>query len=274
VREELAALEKNAPGTVANVAETIRGTLELEQVLASRHRIELSMEGTQPDLAAAIHPSALRQVLVAVINTLIKHTSSGRIAIAAECTKARVFITVTGPAALTDKPSGSDLIQEILASHGGSIEIRTSDGLLSFRLELPRAEQITVLVVDDNLDLAHFYQRFLAGTRYRIVHVAQGQRVLETVETVAPDIIVLDVMLADIDGWEVLTYLHEHSATRSVPVIVCSVSREEELALALGATLYLPKPVRRAQFVQALDRALALVASPDRTSLKSSGQTP
>ena len=67
--------------------------------------------------------------------------------------------------------------------------------------------------------------------------------------------IVLDVMLPDpaIDGWELLAQLHEHPETRSIPVIICSVIRERQLALSLGAASYLPKPVRRKDFIEALD---------------------
>jgi CheY-like chemotaxis protein len=115
-----------------------------------------------------------------------------------------------------------------------------------------------VLVVDDNVDLVHFYRRYAAGTRYHIVHLSQGTGVLEAVESVTPDIIVLDVMLPDVDGWDLLVQLHEHPATRPIPVVVCSVVREEELALSLGASVYLPKPVRRREFIGALDQAVNL----------------
>jgi CheY-like chemotaxis protein len=97
------------------------------------------------------------------------------------------------------------------------------------------------------------------GTRYHIKHVPEGGRVFEAVRAFSPDIIVLDVMLPDADGWEVLAHLHEHSATRFVPVIVCSVVREEELALALGAALYLSKPIQRDQFIEALDQVVRQV---------------
>jgi two-component system sensor histidine kinase/response regulator len=126
-------------------------------------------------------------------------------------------------------------------------------------IRLPRAASYKVLVVDDNPDLMHFYQRYVQGTRYQIVSLREGARVFETIQTVAPDVIVLDVMLPDADGWELLSHLHNHPTARSIPVIVCSVVREEELALALGAKLYVPKPVRRQEFIQALDRAMGQV---------------
>lgn len=113
-----------------------------------------------------------------------------------------------------------------------------------------------MLVVDDNHDLVHFYRRYTERTRYAISHVGLGQQVFERLAEINPDIVVLDVMLPDIDGWEVLTRLHENSATSALPVIVCSVIRQKELAIALGATAYLPKPVRRQEFLLALDDAM------------------
>ncbi len=73
--------------------------------------------------------------------------------------------------------------------------------------------------------------------------------------------IVLDIMLPDIDGWELLTNLHEYPGTRAIPVIICSVVKQEELAEALGAALYVAKPVMRKQFIEALDTVFNLVLS-------------
>ena len=257
VRKELASLQKSAPGTMADVGETIRGVVEIESTLTSRHGVSLEVEVLEPNLVAAIHPSALRQILITAIGKLVQNMSSGQIALRAEREEGQIKITITGCPAEAYRPLDGNLIQEILTTQGGSVQIGIDDDRISFQVELPSGEEITILIVDDNLDLVHFYRRYTAGTRYHIVHAAHGQRVFETIETCAPDIIVLDVMLPDVDGWELLAHLREHPATRSIPVIVCSVIRERELALALGATLYLPKPVRRQQFIQALEQALS-----------------
>jgi CheY-like chemotaxis protein len=91
------------------------------------------------------------------------------------------------------------------------------------------------------------------------------------IEAIPPDVIVLDVMLPDVDGWNLLLDLHEHPATRSIPVIVCSVVREENLAMSLGAALYLSKPVSPRQFIRALDQVLGQsqenMAPANRTTL-------
>jgi len=106
------------------------------------------------------------------------------------------------------------------------------------------------------------YRSYVEGTRYRIVHLSQVAQLLPTVEIHEPDVIVLDIMLPEpeTDGWELLVGLHDHAATKSVPVVVCSVVREERLALDLGAAVYVPKPVRRTQFVAALDEAISQAA--------------
>jgi len=72
---------------------------------------------------------------------------------------------------------------------------------------------------------------------------------------------VLDVMLPDIDGWELLTQVHAHPRGREIPVIVCTVVREQELALSLGAAVFVDKPIRRREFIEALETAISRAAT-------------
>jgi len=261
VRQELAVLQKSAPGSVADVAETIRGIVELVRPLTSARGAGLELGAVEPGLVATIHPSELRQVLVATISRLARNMSSGSIELCAAQEGGRVKITVTGDPVIIAGVPGNYLTDEVLARLGGSIQLQVADRRISFHVDLPTACRVTVLVVDDNADLVHFYKRYVLETRYSIVTATEGQRVFEIVEAAAPDIVVLDVMLPDVDGWELLAHLRQHPLTRLIPVIVCSVVREEELSLALGAALYVPKPVRRAQFLQALDQVLNQAAA-------------
>ena len=281
VRQELAALQKSAPGTVADVAEAVQGVVELESALGTRHKrcattsrqgVRLQAEPVPPDLYAAIHPSALRQILIAAIEELAQH-AAGQIVLRAGRTEERVTLSIAGHLAAAEGPLQDELIHEIVAAQGGSARIDMAEERIVFYVELPRVDKATVLVIDDNMDLVHFYRRYTAGTRYHIVHAAQGRRVLETIAATAPDLIVLDVMLPDVDGWELLVHLHEHPASRDIPIIVCSVVREQDLALALGATLYLAKPVHRQEFIQALDQALGQTVTRTTTARASSVAT-
>jgi CheY-like chemotaxis protein len=261
VKEELAALQRSAPGTVTEAGEALRSALELGRTLARRRDVELRLGGAPAGLVAAVHPSALRQLLLAALTRLSQRMAGGSItgSVQAAGEQVRILLTSQPASPLADADTG--LLQELVAAEGGSLDVQPRADCLTLSINLPCVEEVLVLVVDDNLDLVHFYERYTAGTRYRIRHLSEPRRALDVVQTLLPDIIVLDIMLPDIDGWELLASLHEHPASRAIPVVICSVVREEELALALGAALYLPKPVRRAEFLEALERA-ARAATP------------
>jgi CheY-like chemotaxis protein len=209
----------------------------------------------QPDLIAAIHPSVLRQMLITTVGSLARYTSTKEITIYAGLEDGDVKITTTSPVAAEEGLREGELIQDILTPEDVSVEACVDANHVFLWTKVPPVGKVTVLVVEDNPDMVHFYRRATTGTRYRIVHITQD--VFETIKATAPDIVVLDVMLPDIDGWKLLMRLHEDPATRSIPIIICSVVREEGLALSLGAALHLSKPVRPREFIQALEKVLA-----------------
>ncbi len=265
LKQELLSLQKSAPGSLADVEATIVSVVALVSPITAKRGVSIQVGQLQRGVMASIHPSGLRQLLVHSITEWSRLLPSGQIELGAEQVGDQVQITLTGQGQTVGTLPDDALIHELLDMYGGSAELRAEGNRLSLDIRLPLAARIKVLVVDDNPDLIHFYQRYVQGTRYQIVPLAEGARTLETIEATRPNVIVLDVMLPDIDGWELLTHLREHPATRSLPIIICSVVREEELALALGATRYIAKPVRRQEFVQALDQVLDAAGSRGRS---------
>jgi CheY-like chemotaxis protein len=253
IKEDLASLRSDTPAAVAQVEGAIQSAVKLQSLLTRRHEATLSLGPIQPGLVVTMHPAALRQVLLAAIGQLLRNAAPGRITIGAEQVDSRVEIRLDGPhAPELDLPAGA-FIREVVAAQGGSFEALAGSERITLLLRLPSAGPVPVLIVDDNPGMVHFYRRCVRGTRYT-VRSADGAHLLEAVAEAPPAIIILDMMLPDVDGWELLTDLHAHPLTRSIPVIVCSVVREEELALILGAKIYLRKPVRPQQFIQALDQ--------------------
>jgi CheY-like chemotaxis protein len=259
VKEELASLRQTTPDVMANVSASLAGAVNVGQILASKHGSTLTVAPVDSTLTTTIHPSVLRQVFITAIEKLVQHITAGEITLQAEkkSNSARIKVVITGRPAITGPLPSSEFIEESLSAQGGEVQVQAAEDHFVFELDLPAADKkITVLVVDDNADLVNFYRHYTTRTQYQIIHLAEGRRIFETIASSPPDIIVLDVMLPDVDGWELLTTLHEHPATRTIPVIVCSVVKRQELASALGAALYLPKPVRRQQFIQALEQVL------------------
>lgn len=99
-----------------------------------------------------------------------------------------------------------------------------------------------VLIVDDEQQIRRFLRISLASQGYEVIEAESGEQALAAVYVQAPDVVLLDLGLPDLDGQEVLQSIREQSA---VPVIVVSVrEREEEKVLALdnGANDYVTKP--------------------------------
>ncbi|MBI2939336.1 MAG: response regulator [Chloroflexi bacterium] len=91
---------------------------------------------------------------------------------------------------------------------------------------------------------------------YQFRGARQPEEALGQAEEVAFAAIVLDVMLPGIDGWELLGRFREHPRTQNVPVVVCTILPQEQLALTLGAAAFIRKPVTRQALLSALDRHL------------------
>ncbi len=100
-----------------------------------------------------------------------------------------------------------------------------------------------VLVVEDDPLAAELLIRQLDRAGFRSEIVSKGSEVVAKAAAMQPAVITLDVLLPDLDGWEVLARLKHQEATRAIPVVVISVVDNPELGLALGAMDYFVKPV-------------------------------
>jgi CheY-like chemotaxis protein/signal transduction histidine kinase len=110
----------------------------------------------------------------------------------------------------------------------------------------------TVLVIDDNAGLVELLQRYLTDQACRVVAAADGQDGLQMAQEMPPDAIVLDIMMPGMHGWDVLQRLRMHPKTADIPVIICSVINDPDLAHSLGASLILAKPISRSDVLTAL----------------------
>jgi signal transduction histidine kinase/CheY-like chemotaxis protein len=112
------------------------------------------------------------------------------------------------------------------------------------------------LVIEDDPTAAEQLVRYLTGLGLSSGVHPRGEEVLTAVLREQPDIILLDLLLPDGDGWQVLARLREHPQTRTIPVAVVSVVDEPEKSFALGASAHFTKPVSRDQLAAFLRRPL------------------
>ena len=259
VKQELALLQESGAPGVCDLGQVLRGVLPVAQLQAGKKGIRLVFESNAPELSVAIHPTALRQVFLISIRRIVQQMNRGSLLISARQESGDIVIELAPSFPLAQLAPRDRLVDEILTASGGEVAWVTESGRSRLAIRVPAAQQWTVLVVDDNPDLVHLYRRYASQTPYRIVHTAVGDEVFASIAEWDVDIVVLDVMLPDTDGWDLLTRLRQLPETRHIPVIVSTVLREQELASALGAQEYLVKPVRRQDFVAALDRVSSRV---------------
>jgi len=108
-----------------------------------------------------------------------------------------------------------------------------------------KPEQKTILVVDDEPEVVTLIAGFLSAQGYNVITALSGREALELAKSHHPYAITLDIIMPDMDGWEVLERLKKDPDTATIPVIVVSVTDDRQTGFALGAVGYITKPVNR-----------------------------
>ena len=252
-RQELAALSATDPEATSQVAEIIAEVLADDLTLAHAPECHVDIGFVQRGLESPIHPIALRQMLIMALRRLARHVVVPRITIYARSEEGQARVTLSGIIDPGGPPSEPDLFRDIVAPETVSLDLHQEGEALFLSLWLPATGVIRVLAVDDNADMVQFYRRCTAGSRYQILQAGSARAMFEMIESSEPDLVLLDVMLPDEDGWHVLMRLHQNPETQDIPVVVSTVIRERELALSLGAAAFLSKPIAPSHFIETLD---------------------
>src|SRR5207248_8682115 len=111
-----------------------------------------------------------------------------------------------------------------------------------------------VLVVEDDPAAAELLTRQLTNAGYRTEVARSGNDALERARRLKPAAITLDIIMPELDGWEVITRLKSDEAASGIPIVVVSVVDNPELGMALGAIDYFVKPVNSSALVERLSR--------------------
>ncbi|MFK5969135.1 MAG: response regulator [Candidatus Marithrix sp.] len=109
-----------------------------------------------------------------------------------------------------------------------------------------------LLVIDDDETVRKLLDAYLSKIGYRVVGAASGPEGLELAKKLHPDAITLDVMMPGMDGWEVLSELKADSTLSHIPVIMLTMTEDQDIGYSLGAAEYLTKPISRTQLIEVL----------------------
>lgn len=263
-RDELEWLHQSIPSELVDVAELLQAVLKLADPLVRKQgvRIRSELEAYLPK--ALVQLTCVRQVLLTMLSAAIERVPGGQVHVQAKSQGRNIFVSMqseacqAGPVAPLNYDVGKmEIAQQLIGLSGGSLAVipgERAECLLSITLTLPTSQQVRVLVIDDNADTLQMLQRYAVGTHYHILGTRDAEEALTLAEKIVPHVVLLDIMLPRVDGWELLGRLRVHPKTHDIPVIVCTILQEQELALALGAAEFIRKPVSRNSLLMALGR--------------------
>jgi CheY-like chemotaxis protein len=268
--DELMHLSLLPAGEACDLGQLIPAVLKTAQPLLIARDVEV-----EEDLPAALprvsaSPAVVRQMLLNLVMLAATAVPGGQVTIAAAAEGDRVIVHVAATAeggravaAGADAAETLAVTQDLAKLVAGAVAIDHSNpALLRSLLALPAVPEARLLAIDDNVDTLRLIERCLQDSPYSVTGVSDPHAAVRVAESLAPRFILLDIMLPEIDGWELLGRLREHPRLGNVPVIVCTFLPQEQLAATVGAAAFLRKPITRESLLAVLDR-LAQGSAPE-----------
>jgi DNA-binding response OmpR family regulator len=119
--------------------------------------------------------------------------------------------------------------------------------------------QKTVMIIEDEPDAAEMFAEMMRVNGFRVIKMFSSAPAIPIISQEKPDLILLDVMMPDISGLEVLRFMRREPALSTIPVIVISAKSmpsDIKIGLDAGASMYLTKPVGFLDLKQAVEQVL------------------
>jgi CheY-like chemotaxis protein/anti-sigma regulatory factor (Ser/Thr protein kinase) len=281
------------------VASALEYTLAMVRERAARHAITVTVDVGDDVGTVDVDELRFKQVVLNLLSNAVKFTpDGGSVSVRAyrEGTELMVTVTDTGIGVPPEDQErifesfqqgrrgapkeegtglGLTLSRRIVGLFGGRMWLESTPGVGStFGFSIPgvferqqevaspgRGQLPAVVLVDDDRASLDLLSAYLDGSPARVLRARDGVEALELVRKVVPAAVVLDIKLPRLDGWQVLTELKADPVTAAIPVVIASVVDDRSRGLSLGADVYLLKPIRRDELVDALERVGALGGS-------------
>mgnify|MGYP005850822199 CR=1 FL=1 len=252
---ELQAATHSTDGMI-DLNDVARSLLDILREATSDHGVVLEESIEDSPCIVSGSRTGIRQLIITLVGYVLGGAHSGRLEIHTDQTGREALLCVahegdsTGPE-LPGPENRLDVARQLLVPLGGSLSTDLAPHRTAVTVRLPLCSK-TLLVIDDNPDMVHLVRRLVAPKRYTVLGADSVQEGLHVARSARPEAILLDLMLPEQDGWDALQALRHDPATRGIPVLVCSVLDERQLALALGAVEFVRKPLTRPALLEAL----------------------
>jgi len=239
VQAEVSRLEGEI--SAVDINGVLRSALKAVERLADQKELELIVHLPDDPITISTNPTVAQQIFISLLSQGVQNTEQNTLQI--------TLSPVRDGARLTLAQSGlviPPVVDQLVKSLGWHL---SSDDQVILRTG---KQNPTILIIDDNEGLIELLERYVSSETYQVLSALTGEEGLKLARQLQPDAIVMDLMMPGMDGWELLQYLRTDADTRTIPVIICSVINDPELAYSLGASLCIAKPVNKETILQAL----------------------
>ena len=269
-REKALRLVQDGRRQVVALSDVVTSAVETVRPLFEQQGRSLLLEACTDLPSTCGDPAVLHQI---VVNALL----GGLEAAAGQALRLRVTTqgdkTIWRVTGLSREIAARDLLalgpvalsRELAASGLGELSVsRDPRGAPVLTLSIPCIAPRTILVIDDDADARQLLSRMLGVHGFVVREGHSGEAVQAALATEAPDLILLDVLMPQQDGWKLLQQLKTQENTAPIPVIICSVLGQADLATALGAAAVVQKPISEEMLIQTVEQVLAPARSAPR----------
>ena len=257
--------------------------VEQWQETSPNHDITLAPPDTWPNIRA--DPDRLKQILNNLLSNAVKYSPQGgavTVSVRRNLTNLLVSVADQGIGMTLDEQQylfekfwradagrlavegtglGMVIVKHLIEAHGGKIWVTSQRGkgtTINFTLPLVNGVS-TILIIEDDAQILELEENLLQAAGYHVITAQSGREGLALAMSEYPDLIILDLMLPEIEGEDVLHKLKNTPTTKNIPVVVVSAKAalfNIEYTFTLGAADFLTKPFDYDEFIGRIKIAL------------------
>lgn len=249
-----------ASDRLADLCQIVRGVTELLHSVASDGGVSLREQLPVGRVLVPGDRTDLRHVMITLVGYILGAAAAGQLVLACQDEDGLVTLRMSYRGHVTlerlhnpEALERTTVAQQLLKPLGGSLGIEKGANEICLTVTL-RSRRRLLLLIDDHPDEVWFIKRLIADQDHTVLTAGNVSDGLALARKSRPDLILLDIMMPEQDGWDALQALKHDPTTQGIPVLVCTVLAESQLAMALGASEFIRKPLTRPRLLEALAR--------------------
>jgi CheY-like chemotaxis protein len=229
-----------------DIRTVLQDALKATAPLAQKREVSIEFDPPREVVIVSVETAVSQQIFASLFSRVISIAQKDSLTLRLNQRQDQVVVTLGYlPESEANPVIIDEVIEQFVQRLGWTIrQEQVVNGRSAIVLNLT-GQGALILVIDDNEGLVELLDRYLTGHDCRVITATNGLEGLQLAQELIPDAIILDVMMPGTSGWEILQTLRSQPQTATVPVIVCSVFNDPDLAYSLGATRFHAKPIRR-----------------------------